>query len=59
MTYWKLKGCPRCTGDLFIEQEKNDWDEACLACGYRKVVSKKTLGQIIEIEEKRKSYINQ
>ena len=44
---------------FFLEQEKNDWDEACLACGYRKVVSKKTLGQIIEIEEKRKSYINQ
>jgi ribosomal protein S27AE len=46
MTYWTLKSCPRCAGDLFIEQEKNGWDEACLACGYRKVVSKTTLGQM-------------
>jgi len=56
MTYWKLKGCPRCAGDVFIEQEKNSWDEACLACGYRKVVSKTTLGQMTQIEEGKKSH---
>jgi ribosomal protein S27AE len=57
MVYWKLKSCPRCTGDIFIEHEKNDWDEACLACGYRKSVSKKTLGQLSQIEDGRKSYM--
>ena len=59
MTYWKLKSCPRCTGDLYIEREKNGWDEACLACGYRKVVSKKVFEQIIntQVEEIRKSAI--
>ena len=56
MTNWKLKSCPRCTGDLYIEREKNGWDEACLACGYRKVVSKKGFEQIIntQVEDKRK-----
>jgi ribosomal protein S27AE len=43
MVYWKLKSCPRCTGDLYIEHEKSGWDEACLACGYRKLVSNKVL----------------
>jgi DNA-directed RNA polymerase subunit M/transcription elongation factor TFIIS len=58
MVYWKLKSCPRCTGDIFIEDEKNGWDEACLACGYRKSASKKMLGQITQIEENRKSYVS-
>ena len=60
MTNWKLKSCPRCTGDLYIEREKNGWDEACLACGYRKVVSKKGFEQIsinAQIEGSRKSAI--
>ena len=60
MTCWKLKSCPRCSGDIFIEQEKNGWDEACLACGYRKFVSKKVFEQISinpQIEGIRKSAI--
>lgn len=58
MVYWKLKSCPRCTGDIFIEREKNGWDEACLACGYRKEISKKTLGQLTQIEDSGKSNIS-
>lgn len=29
---WKLKGCPRCKGDLYYESYFNDW--ICLQCGY-------------------------
>jgi hypothetical protein len=42
MAKWKLKGCPRCKGDLLVERAGDKWDEYCLQCGYRrdlKVVS--------------------
>jgi Zn ribbon nucleic-acid-binding protein len=32
---WKLKGCPRCGGDIQLyEDMNNDWIETCLQCGY-------------------------
>lgn len=39
MMHWKLKGCPRCSGDLFILHEADGLYEECLACGYRKDIS--------------------
>ena len=44
MAKWKLKGCPRCKGDLLVERAGDKWDEYCLQCGYRrdlKVISPK------------------
>ncbi len=35
MTMWKLKSCPRCRGDIFIEKDLNGWFEQCLQCSYR------------------------
>lgn len=35
MTKWKLKGCPRCNGDVLIESDEYGWFEHCLQCGYR------------------------
>jgi hypothetical protein len=32
---WRLKGCVRCTGDLFIEKDLDGWYESCLQCGHR------------------------
>jgi hypothetical protein len=32
---WRLKGCVRCAGDMFIEKDQDGWYEACLQCGYR------------------------
>ncbi len=32
---WKLKSCPRCRGDMFIERDGNTWFEHCLLCSYR------------------------
>lgn len=29
MGYWKLKGCPKCGGDIFVDRE----DTSCLQCG--------------------------
>lgn len=35
MARWKLKGCIRCGGDLFVDRDEYDWYEGCLCCGYR------------------------
>ncbi|MFC2005742.1 hypothetical protein ACFLVG_02130 [Chloroflexota bacterium] len=35
MTVWKFKGCPRCSGDVFIESDLNGWYEQCLQCSWR------------------------
>ena len=31
---WKLKGCPRCNGDLTIYHCEHGWVENCLQCGF-------------------------
>jgi len=32
----KLKGCPRCGGDVFVENNSNGWHEQCLQCTYQR-----------------------
>ncbi len=34
----RLKGCPRCHGDLIPEGDQFGWDLACLQCGYRETM---------------------
>jgi len=34
MIRWKLKGCPRCSGDLNIIHDVLGYYEDCLQCGY-------------------------
>lgn len=50
MAVWKLKSCPRCNGDLFVQREAEGWFECCLLCGYERDVSDlvtvNTVGQI-------------
>lgn len=36
MVLWKLKKCPRCHGDLFLDRDTDGWYEQCLQCGYRR-----------------------
>ena len=33
---WKLRACPRCGGDVFIDKALDNWYMACLQCGYQK-----------------------
>jgi len=35
---WKIKGCPKCSGDMFIEQGEFGWNEHCLQCGFLREV---------------------
>lgn len=38
MTEWKLKSCPRCSGDIYVEKDNDGCYERCLQCGYVKQV---------------------
>jgi len=31
---WRLKGCPKCKGDMFLDKDIDGWYERCLQCGY-------------------------
>ena len=50
MAVWKLKSCPRCNGDLFIQREIDGWYEECLSRGYQRdisdLVAMDTVGQV-------------
>jgi Zn ribbon nucleic-acid-binding protein len=35
---FRLKACPRCKGDLIINQERHVRYEECLQCGYEREV---------------------
>ena len=36
MGVWKLKSCPRCGGDIFVDTDIDySWYEQCLQCSYR------------------------
>jgi hypothetical protein len=45
---YKLKGCPRCRGDLLLVQVDNFWSEQCIQCGYErdlKLIAEVTRGK--------------
>ena len=31
---WRLRSCPRCGGDMFIDKDLYGWYEKCLQCGH-------------------------
>ncbi len=35
MATWKLKDCPRCEGDTYIDRDIDGWYQQCLMCAYR------------------------
>lgn len=35
MVRWRLKSCPRCGSDMFIDKDFEYWYEQCLMCSYR------------------------
>jgi len=34
MAIWRLKSCPRCRGDMFLDRDNTGWYEECLQCGH-------------------------
>jgi len=52
MVMWKLKSCPRCGGDLFLDGDPdNTWYEQCLLCSYRHA-----LESILEFKQREESW---
>ena len=35
MGKWKIHGCPRCGGSLFVDRDMEVWYEQCINCSYR------------------------
>jgi len=35
MVTWRLKDCPRCGGDTYIDRDIDGWYQQCLMCAYR------------------------
>jgi hypothetical protein len=33
---WTIKGCPKCRGDTFIDEDIDSCYEKCLQCGYER-----------------------
>lgn len=36
MLRWRLKACPRCQGDVYIDKDADGWFEQCLQCSCRR-----------------------
>jgi Zn ribbon nucleic-acid-binding protein len=52
---FRLKGCPRCKGDLIINRFHRVWYQECLQCGYElelaaQVSSIRTENQTMKVE---------
>jgi DNA-directed RNA polymerase subunit M/transcription elongation factor TFIIS len=37
---WKFKGCPRCHGDVFVDEDIDKTYVKCLQCGYEREMNK-------------------
>ena len=46
MSKWKVRACPRCGGDMFVDRDFDSWYEQCLQCSYRTAL--KPLGPVKE-----------
>ena len=44
---FRLKDCPRCSGDIWLDWDQYGWYEQCLQCGYLH-----DLGSVGEVEQK-------
>jgi hypothetical protein len=40
MANWRISGCPRCKGDLFLDVDERGWFGHCLQCGHVNLESK-------------------
>jgi hypothetical protein len=36
MIKWRLKACPRCGGDAYMDKDADGWFEQCLQCSFRR-----------------------
>ncbi|MCL2678752.1 MAG: hypothetical protein FWF18_00380 [Dehalococcoidia bacterium] len=48
---WKLGGCPRCRGDIFLEPEDGQMLGHCLQCGYVGVRVVAQLPKVLSLDD--------
>ena len=46
MVSWKLKACPRCGSDMYIEKDFDDVYQKCLMCSYRIDLEKVSVSKV-------------
>ena len=44
----RLKSCPRCKGDIILEQDHWGWYQQCIQCGYLR-----DLQNVVEVKQQR------
>ena len=42
---WKYKSCPRCKGDIFIDEDLDGIYIKCLQCGYERELARDLLAK--------------
>jgi DNA-directed RNA polymerase subunit M/transcription elongation factor TFIIS len=43
---WRLKSCPKCHGDIYIDKDRKSWFEECLQCGFSR-----ELAEMVVVEQ--------
>jgi ribosomal protein L37E len=49
---WILHSCPRCGGDILVEQDYDGWTKTCLQCGYRSYLVQNNQSAIEKAEKR-------
>ncbi len=55
ISMWNFKKCPRCRGDIFIEEDAERCYEKCLQCGYERELERVKVTRKSSDIEKEKS----
>ena len=42
---WNFKKCPRCRGDIFIDEDAERCYEKCLQCGYERELERVSIAR--------------
>ena len=50
---WRLKGCPRCRGDMQLDRDRNGRHEWCLQCGHQTYIKDTVMASRRTGEKKR------
>ena len=50
MAVWKLKSCPRCSGDLFIQRETDGWYKSTIVRISRRCVNLVTINAFGQVK---------
>jgi hypothetical protein len=50
---WNFKGCPKCRGDIFVDEDLDRSYEKCLQCGYERELVRVSTSRAVLKQENR------